>query len=70
MAVTTFMDNANMKDTAENQSIHRTGKYEYRNTKYEGIKEVTSSQGGYLVFLDYGRKQKLDKNLSTNLIFQ
>ncbi len=43
------------------QEIHTTGKYKYIETKHEGIKEVVSGQGGYLVFLDYGRKQKVNK---------
>lgn len=49
------------KGAVENQKVHKTGKYEYIDTKYEGIKEVVSHQGGYLAFLDYGRKQKINK---------
>lgn len=48
-------------DMAKGREVHRTGKYEYINTKHEGIKEVVSQQGGFLVFLDYGRKQKINK---------
>ncbi len=43
------------------KEIHTTGKYQYVSTNNEGIKKVVSSQGGYLVFLDYGRKQKVNK---------
>ena len=43
------------------QKVRRSGNYAYIDTKNEGIKEVVSGQGGFLVFLDYGRKQKLDR---------
>ena len=36
--------------------IKHSGKYDYIDTKYEGIKKIINGKGGYLVFLDYGKK--------------
>ena len=41
--------------------IKKSGPYEYVDTPNEGIKKIVSKQGGYLVFLDYGRKLKINK---------
>ena len=49
------------ESAVKNQEVRTTGKYQYIDTKYEGIKEVVSRPGGFLVFLDYGRKQKINK---------
>ena len=40
----------------------RSGKYEYVETKHEGIKKIVNGNGGYLVFLDYGKKDVFDKD--------
>lgn len=41
--------------------IKRCGGYEYIPTKYEGIKEIVNGkEKGYLVFLDYGKKEVFD----------
>lgn len=48
-------------NTVKGQKVRRSGKYMYIDTKYEGIKEVVSGQGGFLAFLDYGRKQKINR---------
>ena len=40
----------------------RSGKYEYVETKHEGIKKIVNCNGGYLVFLDYGKKDVFDKD--------
>lgn len=62
MAVVNMKDTVQSEDrTIKGQAVHTTGKYAYIDTKNEGIKEVVSGQGGFLVFLDYGRKQKVDK---------
>lgn len=62
MALVKLMNNVPAEDpAAKGQEVRRTGKYAYIDTKHEGIKEVVSGQGGFLVFLDYGRKQKLNK---------
>lgn len=45
--------------------IKHTGIYDYIDTRNEGIKRVVSNQGGYLVFLDYGKVYKL--NRKTNI---
>ena len=47
--------------SAEPQKIKKSGAYDYIDTPNEGIKKIVSKQGGYLVFLDYGRKLKLNK---------
>ena len=41
--------------------VKHTGVYDYVDTEYEGIKKVVSNQGGFLVFLDYGRVEKISK---------
>ena len=41
--------------------VKKSGPYEYVDTPNEGIKKIVSKQGGYLVFLDYGRKLKINK---------
>ena len=41
--------------------VKHTGVYDYVDTEYEGIKKVVSNQGGFLVFLDYGRVEKINK---------
>lgn len=62
MTVVNMTDTVQSEDrTIKGQAVHKTGKYAYIDTKNEGIKEVVSGQGGFLVFLDYGRKQKVDK---------
>lgn len=62
MAVVKLTSTVQITDKiTENQKVHKTGKYEYVDTKYEGIKEVVNGQGGFLVFLDYGRKQKINR---------
>lgn len=49
------------KISSENIRTKRCGGYEYVPTKYEGIKEiVNSSIKGYLVSLDYGKKNVYD----------
>ena len=40
--------------------IKHSGKYDYIDTKYEGIKKIINGKGGYLVFLDYGKKDVFD----------
>ena len=40
----------------------RSGKIEYVETNYKGIKKITNGNGGYLVFLDYGKKDVFDKD--------
>lgn len=58
----------NIKTTAitevtsvEKLEVKKSGPYEYVDTPNEGIKKIVSKQGGYLVFLDYGRKLKINK---------
>lgn len=41
--------------------VKHTGVYDFIDTSNEGIKKVVSKQGGYLVFLDYGRVLKTNK---------
>lgn len=55
------MENLGLASGDMGKEVHKTGKYLYVDTNYTGIKKVASKQGGYLVFLDYGRKQKVDK---------
>ncbi len=57
MAVVKLMNTVQTEDNmVKGQEVRRTGKYSYIDTKHEGIKEVVGGLGGFLVFLDYGRK--------------
>lgn len=59
MAIMNLMDTSkNESKAVEDEKVKKTGKYFYVDTANEGIKKVVSSQGGYLAFLDYGRKYK------------
>lgn len=49
-------------DGARISQTKRSGKYEYVETKHEGIKKIVNGNGGYLVFLDYGKKEVFDKD--------
>ena len=46
----------------DEMKIKHSGKYDYVDTKYEGIKKIINGKGGYLVFLDYGKKDVFDPN--------
>lgn len=62
MAVVELMNTVQTEgDMVKGHEVRRTGKYSYIDTKHEGIKEVVGGLGGFLVFLDYGRKQKINK---------
>ncbi|MDY5701110.1 MAG: hypothetical protein SPK68_08480, partial [Lachnospiraceae bacterium] len=60
MAVKNIADTS-VKKPNDEKIIKKTGVYEYIDTDRPGIKKVVSKQGGYLAFLDYGRKHKLNK---------
>lgn len=62
MALRKIMSTSKEVEIIENeQKIRRCGPYDYVDTPNEGIKRIVSKQGGYLVFLDYGRVLKIDK---------
>lgn len=52
------------------EDIKKLGNYLYVDTEHEGIKKIISSQGGYLVFLDYGRRYKPDKKTGALVLKQ
>lgn len=60
MAVKNIADTS-VKKANDEKIVKKTGVYEYIDTDRPGIKKVVSKQGGYLAFLDYGRKHKLNK---------
>lgn len=62
MALQSIMNTGSAEEiSAEPLVIKKSGSYEYVDTPNEGIKKIVSKQGGYLVFLDYGRKLKMNK---------
>lgn len=62
MAIAKLMNTVQSEgNMVKGQAVRQTGKYSYIDTKHEGIKEVVGGLGGFLVFLDYGRKQKINK---------
>lgn len=72
MALTVIRETSDKKDVSNSfgEEIKRTGPYEYVDTNNEGIKRVVSKQGGYLVFLDYGRRLKEDKKTGLKVMKQ
>lgn len=52
------------------EDVKKSGSYSYIDTEHEGIKRVVSPQGGYLVFLDYGRQYRPDKKTGTLVLRQ
>jgi len=52
------------------EGAKRSGVYLYIDTNTAGIKKVVSKQGGYLAFLDYGRKYKVDKKTGALVLKQ
>ncbi len=52
------------------EDIKKLGSYLYVDTEHEGIKKIISSQGGYLVFLDYGRRYKPDRKIGALVLKQ
>ena len=71
MALTPIMKTAKKEVvTQEELKVKRSGPYEYVDTPNEGIKKIVSKQGGYLVFLDYGRALKLNKKTGMKEMIQ
>lgn len=71
VALTSIMNTAKKEVTVQNElKVKRSGPYEYVDTPNEGIKKIVSKQGGYLVFLDYGRALKLNKKTGMKEITQ
>ena len=75
MAIVEIMETKSKdKHVSEDKSIpkdaKKSGPYLYVDTEYEGIKKIVSKQGGYLVFLDYGRRYKVDKKTGALVLRQ
>lgn len=58
------------KEIVVHENVKKLGNYLYIDTEYEGIKKIVSEQGGYLVFLDYGRRYKQDKKTGALILKQ
>ena len=55
------IEDTSVRKPDDEKIVKKTGVYEYIDTDRPGIKKVVSKQGGYLAFLDFGRKHKLNK---------